>query len=57
MWILLAHHVQRHMCSAKLVKIIKSRDIFQKHKESLDNLLLTFEIYPGRDMDCAFQDL
>jgi len=28
-----------------------------KPKESLDNLLLTFETYPGRDVHCAFQDL
>jgi len=28
-----------------------------KHKESLDNLLLTFETYPGGDVHCAFQDL
>jgi len=28
-----------------------------KHKESLDNLLLTFETYPGEDVHCAFQDL
>jgi hypothetical protein len=28
-----------------------------KHKESLDNLLLTFETYPDGDVHCAFQDL
>jgi len=28
-----------------------------KHKESLDNLLLTFETYPGGDVHYAFQDL
>jgi len=28
-----------------------------KHKESLDNLLLTFETYPGGDVHRAFQDL
>ena len=28
-----------------------------KHKESLDNLLLTFETYPGGDVNCAFHDL
>ena len=28
-----------------------------KHKESLDNLLLTFEMYPGEDVHCAFHDL
>ena len=46
-----------HMCFAKLVKIVKSQDLFQTHKESLDNLLLTFEKYPGGDVHCAFQDL
>ena len=45
------------MCFAKLVKIVKSQDLFQTHKESLDNLLLTFEKYPGGDVHCAFQDL
>jgi hypothetical protein len=28
-----------------------------KHKESLDNLLLTFETYPGGDVHCAIHDL
>ena len=28
-----------------------------KHKESLDNLLLTFETYPGGDVHCAFHNL
>jgi hypothetical protein len=28
-----------------------------QHKESLDNLLLTFETYPGGDVHCAFHDL
>ncbi|KAL9372498.1 hypothetical protein Peur_034742 [Populus x canadensis] len=28
-----------------------------KHKESLDNLLLTLKTYPGGDVHCAFQDL
>jgi len=28
-----------------------------KHKESLDNLLLTFETYPGGDMHYAIHDL
>jgi len=28
-----------------------------KHEESLDNILLTFETYPGEDVHCAFQDL
>jgi len=34
----------------------KSRFI-SKHKESLDNFLLTFETYPGGDVHYAFQDL
>jgi len=28
-----------------------------KHKESLDNLLLTFETYPDEDVHCAIHDL
>jgi hypothetical protein len=28
-----------------------------KHKESLDNLLLTFKMYPGGDVHCAIHDL
>jgi hypothetical protein len=28
-----------------------------QHKEFLDNLLLTFETYPGGDVHCAFHDL
>jgi hypothetical protein len=28
-----------------------------KHKESLDNLPLTFEMYPGGDMHCTIHDL
>jgi hypothetical protein len=28
-----------------------------QHNESLDNLLLTFEMYPGGDVHCAFHDL
>ena len=28
-----------------------------KHKESLDNLLLTFETYPDGDVRCAFHEL
>jgi hypothetical protein len=28
-----------------------------KHKESLNNILLTFETYPGGDVHCAIHDL
>jgi hypothetical protein len=46
-----------HMCSAKLVKIFKSQDLFQTHKESLDNLLLTFRTYLSGDVHRAIHDL
>jgi hypothetical protein len=28
-----------------------------KHRESLDNLLLNLEMYPGGDVHCAIHDL
>jgi ribosomal protein S27AE len=57
MWILLAHHVQRHTCVCKACENCQKSGFISKHKESLDNLLLTFETYTGEDVHCAFQDL
>ena len=45
------------MCFAKLVKIVKSQDLFQTHKESLDNLLLSLETHPSGDVHHAIHDL
>ena len=32
-------------------------EFISKHNESLDNLLLTFETYPGGNVYCAIHDL
>jgi hypothetical protein len=44
MWILLAHHVQK-------------LGFISKHKESLDNLLLTLVTYLNGDVHRAIHDL
>ena len=41
----------------KACKNCQKSGFISKHKESLDNLLLTFETYPDGDVHCAFHDL
>ena len=41
----------------KACKNCQKSGFISKHKESLDNLLLTFTTYPGDNVHCAFHDL
>jgi hypothetical protein len=56
-WILLAHHIQRHTCVYKACENYQKSGFISKHKESLDNLLLTLETHPSGDVHHAIHDL
>jgi hypothetical protein len=56
MWILLAHHVQKHVF-CKACKNCQKSGFISKHKESLDNLLLTLETHPSEKLHRAIHDL
>ena len=55
-WILLPYHVQRHVF-CKACENCQKSGFISKHKESLDNLLLTFGTYPSGNVHCAFHNL